>query len=146
VQDAHPCTVSARSGAALASARLVDDLSSLVAVAGSGSPQGRPAGAASVPSSPGRRRRAAAPRAGTILMVRRGQSPSVGSRSGEQWTANPLIVPARYNFLYPSSRPACGRPPAAAVLGRQTYGRGVPWLWLPPATHRKFRFGCSWRR
>jgi hypothetical protein len=30
-----------------------------------------------------------------------------------------LIVPARYNFLYfPQGRP-CGRPPSAAVLGRQ---------------------------
>jgi hypothetical protein len=37
----------------------------------------------------------------------------------KQRTANPLIVPARYNFLYsPQGRP-CGRPPAAAVLGRQ---------------------------
>jgi hypothetical protein len=39
----------------------------------------------------------------------------------KQRTVNPLIVPARYNFLYPSSRPALraaasgGRPrPAAA--------------------------------
>jgi hypothetical protein len=29
-----------------------------------------------------------------------------------------LIVPGRCNFLYASSRPACGRPPAAAVFGR----------------------------
>jgi hypothetical protein len=31
-------------------------------------------------------------------------------------TVNPVIVPARYNFPYSSSRPACGRPPPAAVL------------------------------
>jgi hypothetical protein len=34
VQAAHPCTVSAHYDAALAAARLVDDLSSLVATAG----------------------------------------------------------------------------------------------------------------
>jgi hypothetical protein len=36
----------------------------------------------------------------------------------KQPTVNPPIAPARYNFLYSSSRPACGRPPTAAVLGR----------------------------
>jgi hypothetical protein len=47
-----------------------------------------------------------------------GQQPS-GERSLErplrkQRTVNPPMVPARYNFLHASSRPACGRPPAAA--------------------------------
>jgi hypothetical protein len=37
----------------------------------------------------------------------------------KQRTVNPLVVPARYNFLYSSSRPACGRPPEAAVLSRR---------------------------
>jgi hypothetical protein len=120
VQAAHPCTASARYDAALVSARLVDVLSSLVAVAGSGSPKGRPEGVASVPRSPGLRRRLAALRAGTMLTVRRRQSPS-GRQSiwGTQCTVNPLIVPARYNFLYPSSRPALRAAAAAAALGRQ---------------------------
>jgi hypothetical protein len=36
----------------------------------------------------------------------------------EQRTVNPLIAPARYNFLYSSQGRPCGRPPPAAVLGR----------------------------
>jgi hypothetical protein len=39
----------------------------------------------------------------------------------KQRTVNPLTDPTRYNFLYTSSRPACGRPPAAAALGRQRH-------------------------
>jgi hypothetical protein len=39
----------------------------------------------------------------------------------EQWMVNPLMVPAGYNFLYFSQGRPCGRPPAAAVLGRQRH-------------------------
>src|SRR5215207_11753171 len=41
--------------------------------------------------------------------------------SRKRRTVNPLMVPARYSFLssHLQGRP-CGRPPAAAVLGRQT--------------------------
>jgi hypothetical protein len=50
--------------------------------------------------------------------------PSDGRSLRKQRTVNPLIVPARYNFLYPSSRPALR---AAACSGRprpaQPYGR-----------------------
>jgi hypothetical protein len=47
----------------------------------------------------------------------------------KQRTVNPPIAPARSNFLYSSSRLACGRPPTAAVLGRTSqaardYGSG----------------------
>ena len=34
----------------------------------------------------------------------------------ERRTVNPLMVPARYNFLCSSQGRPCGRPPAAAVL------------------------------
>jgi hypothetical protein len=47
-----------------------------------------------------------------------GHQPSGRRSFRNQRTVNPLIAPARYNFLYSASRPACGRPPAAAVLGR----------------------------
>jgi hypothetical protein len=54
----------------------------------------------------------------SVAMCAGHQSP--GGRSfRKQRTVNPLIVPARYNFLYASSRPACGRP--AAALGRQSH-------------------------
>jgi hypothetical protein len=50
----------------------------------------------------------------------------------ERRTVNPLIVPARCNFLYSSSRPACGWPPVAAVLGRHIRRSG-----LTHARHRR---------
>jgi hypothetical protein len=41
----------------------------------------------------------------------------------KQRTVNPLMASTRYNFLYsPQGRP-CGRPPAAAVLGRKRHDR-----------------------
>ena len=64
MQAAHPCTVSARY-AALAASRLVEDLSSLVAVAGSGR---APEGVARLPRSWARAAMRAAQRAGTMLM------------------------------------------------------------------------------
>jgi hypothetical protein len=48
-----------------------------------------------------------------------GHQPSGRRSFRKQRTVNPLMVPARYNFLYSSSRPANGRPPAA--LGRQAH-------------------------
>jgi len=41
------------------------------------------------------------------------------SRGWDQRTVNPLMVPARYDFLYSSQ----GRPPAAAVLAPATTRR-----------------------
>ena len=53
----------------------------------------------------------------------------------KQRTVNPLMVPARYNFLCSSQGRPCGRPPAAAVLGRQTQPRAV----LPANDPRRVR-------
>jgi hypothetical protein len=38
-----------------------------------------------------------------------GHSPSGRWSFRKQWTVNPLIVPARYNFLYSSLKAALGR-------------------------------------
>jgi hypothetical protein len=43
----------------------------------------------------------------------------------ERRAVNPLMVPARYNFLYSSSRPPCGRPPAALGRRRRQVGPAV---------------------
>ena len=51
-----------------------------------------------------------------------GQARTESVRSGKLWTVNPLMVPARYNFLYSSSRPAL----------RAAAGGGRPW----PAQHQ----------
>jgi hypothetical protein len=73
VQAAHPCTVSAHYGAALASARLADDSSSLAAMAGSGR---APKGGHQRDQLLARPDVRAAPRAGTMRTGRPGQSPS----------------------------------------------------------------------
>jgi hypothetical protein len=66
----------------------------------------------------------------------------------EQRTVNPLIAPARYNFLYSSSRPtlraASGRPPA-----RQRHDghreRGLPQARHSVATKSVARhYNCRW--
>jgi hypothetical protein len=74
-----------------------------------------------------------------------GHQPS-GERSLEppfrkQRTVNPLMVPARYNFLYSSQGRPCGRPPAAAVLAPAT----TPPLpgTASPSSHRKERSGLN---
>jgi hypothetical protein len=54
------------------------------------------------------------------LSVCAGHLPSGRWSFRKQRTVNPPLVPARYNFLYSSSRPASGRPPAA--LGRRRTG------------------------
>jgi hypothetical protein len=48
----------------------------------------------------------------TSLATCAGHQPSGGRSFRKQRTVNPLVVRARYNFLYPSSRPAL-RAPAA---------------------------------
>ena len=53
-----------------------------------------------------------------------GQRPSGRRSFRKQRTVNPPIVPARHNFLYSSSRPACGGPPTASVLGRHALTTG----------------------
>jgi hypothetical protein len=89
VQDAHPLhgERSLWCGPGLSQAGSTD-LSSLVAVAGSGSPQGRPEGVASVPSFwPAPTRGSAAGRDDA-----HGQARTESVRSGEQWMVNPLMV------------------------------------------------------
>jgi hypothetical protein len=52
----------------------------------------------------------------------------------KQRTVNPPLLaaaqlpldPTRYNFLYSSSRPACGRPPATLRAGSDTTVTGAP--------------------
>jgi hypothetical protein len=52
-----------------------------------------------------------------------GHQLSGGRSFRKQRTVNPLIVPARYSFLYASSTPACdGRPCADILAGRPTSG------------------------
>jgi hypothetical protein len=59
--------------------------------------------------------------ADTGLATRAGHQPSGRRSFRKQRTVNPLMVPARYNFLYSSSRPALraaacgGRPRPAAI-------------------------------
>jgi hypothetical protein len=50
----------------------------------------------------------------------------------KQRTVNPLIVPARYNFLYSSQGRPCGRPPAALRPGNDTTAAGRP---ASPTSH-----------
>jgi hypothetical protein len=115
VQAAHPCTVSARYGAGLASARLVDELSSLMAVAGCRrsladrrpEPLTAASRSASGPSFWPAPACGSAGGAGKTLTVRRcGQSLS-GRKSiwSNGWSIR-RSPRTRYNFLYASSRPA----------------------------------------
>jgi hypothetical protein len=69
-----------------------------------------------------------------------GHQPSGRRSFRKQRTVNPPIAPTRYNFLYSSSRPACGRPPAAAVLGPQV--KAEPQCW---SGERRSRLS-SWPR
>jgi hypothetical protein len=74
----------------------------------------------------------------TSLATCAGHQPSERQWFRKQRTVNPLIVPARYNFLYSYSRPACGRPPPAAALGRQS----TTWR----VDHTKSSLGTSYGR
>jgi hypothetical protein len=59
--------------------------------------------------------------ADTNMATYTGHWPSGRRSFRKQRTVNLLMVPARYNFLYCSFKAAYGRPPAAAVLGRQRH-------------------------
>jgi hypothetical protein len=53
----------------------------------------------------------------TSLATSAGHQPSGGQSLRKQRTVNPLIVPARYNFLYASSRPASAGSPIDGGTG-----------------------------
>jgi hypothetical protein len=68
--------------------------------------------------------------AGTGLATRAGHQPSGRRSSRKQRTVNPLIAPARYNFLYFLQGRPCGRPPAALRPGCDPTVTGAPGLTL----------------
>jgi hypothetical protein len=66
----------------------------------------------------------------------------------EQRTVNPLIVPARYNFFYPSSRPAlraaaCGGRPRAGGDATVTRGTGLTLTQGDPKQSRRMAWAGS---
>jgi hypothetical protein len=73
----------------------------------------------------------------TSLATCVGHRPSGGRSFRKQRTVNPLMVPARYNFLYSSSRPALraaasgGRPRPSALTRREDWLTTVGRLILP---------------
>jgi len=71
-----------------------------------------------------------------------GHLPSGRRSFRKQRTVNPLMVPARYNFLYSSSRPATGVPasPSLQVIWhRQRWTRLCSLFIADPATRH-----CQW--
>jgi hypothetical protein len=79
-------------------------------------PEGRQRGSLDCPQVLARAGVRAAPRAGTMLTE---LARTEAARSGKNGTVDSLMVPARYNFLHCSSRPALR---AAAAGGRPRAG------------------------
>jgi hypothetical protein len=118
VQAAHPCTASARYDAAPG---LSQAGRRLVVPSGRSRLRKSAEGVASLSSS------WPAPTCGQRRGPGRCASASAEAiRSGREWTANPLMAPAQYNFLYSSQGRPCGRPPAALRPGDDTTATGEP--------------------
>jgi hypothetical protein len=69
--------------------------------------------------------------------------PDGGSSGSRGRTVSPLLALTRSYFLYPSSRPACGRPPAAAVLAPAATRRAPGYRPHPPAGGSRSTQCCS---